>query len=123
MTQMAKTLTLRGAGQRLMLLFNFLYDTYLIIIQNYAMQQAFKTVMGQMNTQNNQFGNAAFPSGSPFPFPVPPSPGPATSPPPSSKPATTVDVSATKVEAAPATDPATEVKSETEKAETKKYGK
>ena len=87
------------------------------------MQQAFKTMMGQMNTQNNQFGNAAFPSGSPFPFPVPPSPGPATSPSPSSQSAVTVDVPATKVEAAPVTDPATEGKSETETADPKKYGK
>ncbi|XWS30835.1 hypothetical protein CRYUN_Cryun23aG0024900 [Craigia yunnanensis] len=101
-----------------------LYDIYLSIIQNYAMQQAFKTMMGQMNTQDNQFGNAAFPSGSPFPFPfpVPPSPGPATSPSPSSsQSAVTVDVPATKVEAAPVTDPATEGKSETETAEPKKY--
>lgn len=89
------------------------------------MQQAFKTMMGQMNTQNNQFGNAAFPSGSPFPFPTPPSPGPVTSPSPSSfqKNSVTVDVPATKVEAAPVIDPATKGKSETEKAEAKKYGK
>ncbi|EOY03908.1 Hydroxyproline-rich glycoprotein family protein isoform 1 [Theobroma cacao] len=89
--------------------------------QKYAMQQAFKTMMGQMNTQNNQFSNAAFPLGSPFPFPAPPSPGPVTSPSPSSQTAVTVDVPATKVEAAPATAPATEVKSETETAEPKKY--
>ncbi|XVE72234.1 hypothetical protein DITRI_Ditri11bG0023000 [Diplodiscus trichospermus] len=99
-----------------------LYDMYLSIIQKYAMQQAFKTMMGQMNTQNNQFSNAAFPSGSPFPFPVPPSPGPATSPSPSSsQPAVTVDVSATKVEAAPVRAPAMEQKSETETAEPKKH--
>ncbi|XVE78643.1 hypothetical protein DITRI_Ditri13aG0163100 [Diplodiscus trichospermus] len=101
------------------------------------MQQAFKTMMGQMNTQNNQFGNAAFPSGSPFPFSAPSSPGPATSPspappspqpaispspaPPSPGPAVTVDVPPTKVEASTATDPATEVKSETETAEAKRY--
>ncbi|KAK6279895.1 hypothetical protein POUND7_020162 [Theobroma cacao] len=89
--------------------------------QKYAMQQAFKTMMGQMNTQNNQFSNAAFPLGSPFQFPAPPSPGPVTSPSPSSQTAVTVDVPATKVEAAPATAPATEVKSETETAEPKKY--
>ncbi|KAE8713381.1 Protein TIC 40 [Hibiscus syriacus] len=63
------------------------------------MQQAFKTMMGQMNTQNNQFGNAAFPSGSPFPFPTPPSQGPVTSPsPPPPQNRVTVDVPATKVE-------------------------
>ncbi|XVF20592.1 hypothetical protein REPUB_Repub12eG0013700 [Reevesia pubescens] len=91
----------------------------------YAMQQAFKTMMGQMNTQNNQFGNTAFPPGSPFPFPAPPSPGPATARfPSSSQPAVTVDIPATKVEAAPVTDPSTEVKSvknETETTESKKY--
>ncbi|KAG4137621.1 hypothetical protein ERO13_D07G082700v2 [Gossypium hirsutum] len=89
----------------------------------YAMQQAFKTMMGQMNTQNNQFANAAFPSGSPFPFPTPPSTGPVTSPSPSSaqKTSITVDVPATKVEAAPVIDPSTKGKSETEKAEPKKY--
>ncbi|TYJ25989.1 hypothetical protein E1A91_A07G087800v1 [Gossypium mustelinum] len=91
--------------------------------EKYAMQQAFKTMMGQMNTQNNQFANAAFPSGSPFPFPTPPSPGPVTSPSPSSsqKNSVTVDVPATKVEAAPVIDPSTKGKSETEKAEPKKY--
>ncbi|OIV95683.1 hypothetical protein TanjilG_01477 [Lupinus angustifolius] len=35
------------------------------------MQQAFKTMMGQMNSQTNPFDSAAF-SGSPFPFPTPP---------------------------------------------------
>ncbi|KAK6255830.1 hypothetical protein SCA6_017135 [Theobroma cacao] len=92
-----------------------------LVSPKYAMQQAFKTMMGQMNTQNNQFSNAAFPLGSPFPFPAPPSPGPVTYPSPSSQTAVTVDVPATKVEAAPATAPATEVKSETETAEPKKY--
>nr|GLL40470.1 protein TIC 40, chloroplastic isoform X2 [Ipomoea trifida] len=86
---------------------------------NYAMQQAFKTMMGQMNTQNNQFGNAPFSPGSPFPFPPPPPPtsGPASSfpsPPTASSQATpspssvsqpvTVDVSATKVDEPPTPD-------------------
>ncbi|XP_022728171.1 protein TIC 40, chloroplastic-like [Durio zibethinus] len=107
-----------GVGVGLSALFSWVASS----LKKYAMQQAFKTMMGQMNTQNNQFGNAAFPSGSPFPFPVPPSPGPATPPSPSSsQAAVTVDVPATKVEAAPATDPTTEVKSETEIAETKRY--
>ncbi|XWS75589.1 hypothetical protein CRYUN_Cryun01aG0103600 [Craigia yunnanensis] len=139
MMQMAKTLALSGAGHSITVI-SLLYDISLSIIQKYAMQQAFKTMMGQTNTQNNQFGNAAFPSGSPFPFPVPPSTGPATSPgspfpfpvppspgpatspsPSSSQPAVTVDVPATKVEAAPVTDLATEGKSETETADPKKY--
>lgn len=76
------------------------------------MQQAFKTLMGQMDTQNNQFSNNAFSPGPGMPFPFPsaapfPSaspPGPARSPPPaSSQPSVTVDVAATKVEATPAT--------------------
>ncbi|XVF31667.1 hypothetical protein REPUB_Repub17cG0011300 [Reevesia pubescens] len=107
-----------GVGVGLSALFTWVASS----LKKYAMQQAFKTMMGQMNTQNNQFGNAAFPSGSPFPFPVPPPPGPATSPSPSSsQAAVTVDVPATKVEAAPVTDPATEMKSETETAESKNY--
>ncbi|EOY03909.1 Hydroxyproline-rich glycoprotein family protein isoform 2 [Theobroma cacao] len=106
-----------GVGVGLSALFTWVASS----LKKYAMQQAFKTMMGQMNTQNNQFSNAAFPLGSPFPFPAPPSPGPVTSPSPSSQTAVTVDVPATKVEAAPATAPATEVKSETETAEPKKY--
>ncbi|KAL4341888.1 hypothetical protein GQ457_08G015000 [Hibiscus cannabinus] len=108
-----------GVGVGLSALFTWVASS----LKKYAMDQAFKTMMGQMgqmNTQNKQFGNAAFPSGSPFPFPTPPSQGPVTSPPPSQS-GVTVDVPATKVEAAPATDPATKGKSETETAEPKKY--
>lgn len=87
------------------------------------MQQAFKTLMGQMNTQNNQFNNAAFSPGTPFPFPPPsPSPsGPTSTPrPAASQSAVTVDVAATRVEATPAAD----VKDETEQnTESKKFGK
>lgn len=43
------------------------------------MQQAFKTMMGQMGSQNNQFGNAPFSPGSPFPYQPPPTSGPSTS--------------------------------------------
>ncbi|THG19419.1 hypothetical protein TEA_029988 [Camellia sinensis var. sinensis] len=92
-----------------------------ISILKYAMQQAFKTMMGQMDSQNNQFNNAGFSPGSPFPFPFPPPPnsGPTTSPPfpnfatsgpaASPSPATsqsvvTVDVPMTKVEVPPPTD-------------------
>ena len=74
--------------------------------------------MGQMNTQNNQFNNAAFPSGSPFPFPMPSAPAPSTSPAPAaSQPVVTVDVPATNVQAAPATvlNPEEEVKQEPKK--------
>ncbi|XP_039057398.1 protein TIC 40, chloroplastic-like isoform X2 [Hibiscus syriacus] len=110
-----------GVGVGLSALFTWVASR----LKNYAMQQAFKTMMGQMNTQNNQFDNTAFPSGSPFPFPAPPSAGPATPrSPSSSQPAITVDAPASKFEAASVTDPTTEVKSmknETETAETKKY--
>ncbi|KAK1436670.1 hypothetical protein QVD17_02452 [Tagetes erecta] len=44
-------------------------------LKKYAMQQAFKTMMGQMDTQNNQYANAGFSPGSPFPFPTPAAPG------------------------------------------------
>jgi len=67
--------------------------------------------MGQMNSQNNQFGNAAFSPGSPFPFSMPSAAGPtvpagsatAQSRAPStssrSQSTITVDIPATKVEA------------------------
>ncbi|KAD4585674.1 hypothetical protein R6Q59_035810 [Mikania micrantha] len=94
-------------------------------LKKYAMQQAFKTMMGQMDTQNNQFSNAGFTPGSPFPFPsAPRSPPPgspfpfststapgssATSAPhsaattaPASQRTVTVDVPPTKTEAPPA---------------------
>ncbi|KAJ6369582.1 hypothetical protein OIU76_027927 [Salix suchowensis] len=68
------------------------------------MQQAFKSLTEQMNTQNNQF-NPAFSARSPFPFSPPPASQPATSPfRAASQPAVTVDIPATKVEAAPVTD-------------------
>uniref|UniRef100_A0A7N0U740 Protein TIC 40, chloroplastic n=1 Tax=Kalanchoe fedtschenkoi TaxID=63787 RepID=A0A7N0U740_KALFE len=80
-------------------------------LKNYAMQQAFKTMMGQMDPQNKQFGQTPFPAGSPFPFPPPQvSPPPPVSPstgtyrPAASQPAVTLDVSATKVEVAPPAD-------------------
>ncbi|CAK9168309.1 unnamed protein product [Ilex paraguariensis] len=76
---------------------------YSIWDAKYAMQQAFKTLMGQMNTQNNQFSNAAFSPGSPFPYPSPPASGPTASSAPAASQPVTVDVSATKVEAAPTT--------------------
>lgn len=96
------------------------------------MQQAYKTLTGQMR-QNNPFNNAAFSPGSPSPWPTPSASGPATSPlfptAPTSRPATstspatsqstvTVDVTATDVEAPPATD----VKDNTELKQPKKSG-
>lgn len=85
-------------------------------LKKYAMQQAMKTMMSQMNTQNNQFSNVPFPPGSPFPYPKPPTTGPTTSP--ASQPTVTVDVAATKVEAAPTTDAKEESETETKQ---KKY--
>ncbi|GAB4844752.1 hypothetical protein Ancab_038142 [Ancistrocladus abbreviatus] len=98
-------------------------------LKKYAMQQAFKTLVGQMGSQNNQF-TPTFSSGSTFPYSPPlaaapttsPGPstfrGPATSPPDASQAAVTVDVSATKVES----PQAAAVKDEVEiKAEPRKY--
>ncbi|KAK9989147.1 hypothetical protein SO802_029386 [Lithocarpus litseifolius] len=88
-----------GVGVGLSALFSWVATN----LKKYAMQQAFKTLMGQMDTQNNQFNNAAFPSGSSFPFPMPSAPAPSTSPAPAaSQPVVTVDVPATNVQAAPA---------------------
>ncbi|KAJ0776371.1 putative Heat shock chaperonin-binding, UCH-binding domain superfamily, STI1 [Helianthus annuus] len=81
------------------------------------MQQAFKTMMGQMDAQNNQSANAGFSPGSPFPFPPPASPGSPPGSPfpfptptsqssaatsaPASQRTLTVDVPPTKIEATP----------------------
>ncbi|XP_022876697.1 protein TIC 40, chloroplastic [Olea europaea var. sylvestris] len=91
-----------GVGVGLSALFSWV-ATYL---KKYAMQQAFKTLMGQMNTQNNQFSNAAFSPGSPFPFPQPTNPtsdATSTSTSAASQ-SVTVDVPATKVEDPPSAD-------------------
>lgn len=111
-----------GVGVGLSALFSWVATN----LKKYAMQQAFKTLMGQMDPQNKGFSNAAFSPGSPFPFPMPPSSGPATSPSPAaSQPVVTVDVPATKVEASATkveAPPASDVKDETEiKREPKKY--
>ncbi|KAK7290307.1 hypothetical protein RIF29_04626 [Crotalaria pallida] len=103
-----------GVGVGLSALFSMVASR----LKKYAMQQALKTMMGQMNPQSSPFDNAAFSGGSPFPFPMPPpsASGPgasASSPstqyrPPSapsaSQSSVTVDVPATKVEAAPDTN-------------------
>lgn len=93
----------------------------LFLFQNYAVQQATnyatKTMMEQMAAQmaqNNQFTNAAVPPGSPRQTSRPAtSPSPATS-----QSAVTVDVTATEVEAPPATD----VKDNTEIKQPKRPG-
>lgn len=108
-----------GIGVALSALFSWVASK----LKNYAMQQAFKTLLGQMPTQNNQFNNPGFAPNVPFPFPPPPAQSTATSSPPmtsstvASKPVT-VDVSASKVEERPATD----IKGSSEpKQEPKKY--
>ncbi|XP_050111340.1 protein TIC 40, chloroplastic-like isoform X2 [Malus sylvestris] len=82
-------------------------------LKNYAMQQAFKTLMGQMNPQDSQFNNAGFSPGSPFPFPPASGSGPFGSPFPPTSQHSTVDVSATRVDAAPSA-PAAPASSATE---------
>ncbi|KAK7387325.1 hypothetical protein VNO78_28044 [Psophocarpus tetragonolobus] len=106
-----------GVGVGLSALFSMVASR----LKKYAMQQAFKTMMGQMNSQNNQFGSAAFSPGSPFPFPMTSAAGPtapassATTPSraPSASSASqstiTVDIPPTKVEAAPTTNVKDEV--------------
>ncbi|CAK8566158.1 unnamed protein product [Lathyrus sativus] len=97
--------------------FSALFSVVASRLKKYAMQQAFKTMMGQMNTQNNPYDSGAFSPGSPFPFPVPSASGPATpagfagnqsqaTPARTASQSTvTVDIPATKVEAgAPAPD-------------------
>ncbi|XP_043705994.1 protein TIC 40, chloroplastic-like [Telopea speciosissima] len=104
-----------GVGVGLSALFSWVATN----LKKYAMQQAFKTMMGQMSTENTPFSNAAFPPGSPFPFPTPTASAPAASPfPAPSRAAVTVDLPATKVEAVQET----EVKVDPEvKKEPKKY--
>ncbi|KAL2893490.1 Protein TIC 40 chloroplastic [Bienertia sinuspersici] len=64
-----------GIGVGLSVVFSFVSSR----LQKYAMQQAFKTMMGQMGSQNNQFSSAPFSPGSPFPYPPPPTLGSSTS--------------------------------------------
>ena len=81
------------------------------------MQQAFKTMMSQMNSQNTPMSNSTQPFGSPFPVPPTFATGTAVSPS-VSETAASIDVTATKVE----DEPVTNVKSETENMEAKKFG-
>lgn len=99
--------------------FSALFSWAAASLKKYAMQQAFKTMMGQMNSQNDQFNNAAFSPGSPFPFPAAPA-SPSASPFSTSSQPSFTDVSATQVDAAPPAasatppTPATDVKNEAE---------
>ncbi|OVA19017.1 Heat shock chaperonin-binding [Macleaya cordata] len=99
-------------------------STYVYVLDSnkYAMQQAMNTLMGQMSKGNSPLNNSAFSPGSTYPFAMPPTSTPGASPSPvASQPGVTVDVSATKVEAAPRPPPA-EVKEDTEiKKEPKRY--
>jgi hypothetical protein len=94
--------------------FSALFSVVSSRIKKYAIEQASKTLMGQMNTQNNPFASGSFSPGSPFPFPMPSPSGPAapassagnqsqaTSARTASQSTVTVDIPATKVEAGPA---------------------
>ncbi|RDX73757.1 Protein TIC 40, chloroplastic, partial [Mucuna pruriens] len=103
-----------GVGVGLSALFSMVASR----LKKYAMQQAFKTMMGQMNSQNNQFDSSAFSPGSPFPFSMPSAAGP-TAPagfattqsraPSASQSTVTVDIPATEVEATPTTNVKDEV--------------
>ncbi|XP_054818430.1 protein TIC 40, chloroplastic [Prosopis cineraria] len=108
-----------GVGVGLSALFSWVSTR----VKNYAMQQAFKTMMSQMNSQSNQFNSPPFSPGS-YPFPVPSAAGPAA---PAASPqsqtstassapqsAVTVDIPATKVEAASATNVQDETQSKKE---------
>uniref|UniRef100_A0A1J3I136 Protein TIC 40, chloroplastic n=1 Tax=Noccaea caerulescens TaxID=107243 RepID=A0A1J3I136_NOCCA len=96
-----------GVGVGLSALFSWVTSS----LKKYAMQTAMKTMMNQMNTQNSQFNNPGFPtgsgSGSPFPFPFPPQTSPTSSPfqSQSQYSGATVDVTATKVDTPPSTKP------------------
>ncbi|XP_050385454.1 protein TIC 40, chloroplastic [Argentina anserina] len=75
-------------------------------LKQYAMQQALKTMMGQMNTQNDQFSSAAFSPGSPFPFPAAPASPSASGFSAPSQSSSYTDVSATNVDKSPPPPPA-----------------
>ncbi|KAK4274958.1 hypothetical protein QN277_018111 [Acacia crassicarpa] len=108
-----------GVGVGLSALFSWVSTR----VKNYAMQQAFKTMMSQMNTQNNQFNSPSFSPGS-YPFPMPSGSGPAASPvsPQSqaftassaSQSVVTVDIPEKKVEAASASNVQDETQSKEE---------
>lgn len=72
-------------------------------VKQYAMQQAFKTMMSQATPQNGQFSNELFSAGSTFPFPSLPNSSPPTSSNSTSQPVSLVDLPPTKVEEIPPT--------------------
>ncbi|KAI0494339.1 hypothetical protein KFK09_024473 [Dendrobium nobile] len=67
-------------------------------VKQYAMQQAFKTMMSQATPQNGQFSNAAFPAGLPFSFPPQSPPTASSMPNYTSQSVAVVDLPPTKVE-------------------------
>ncbi|KAL5755534.1 hypothetical protein ACOSQ2_020280 [Xanthoceras sorbifolium] len=93
-----------GVGVGFSAIFSFVASK----LKQFAMQHAFNSVMDNLNAQNKQFGNAASPSGSPFPpgspFSYPPPQASSTTPSAASQSTVTVNVPATKVGAASATD-------------------
>ncbi|KAK9109815.1 hypothetical protein Sjap_017875 [Stephania japonica] len=99
-----------GVGVGLSALFSWVAAN----LKKYAMQQALKTMMGQMSPESSKFNSAAFSPRSPFPFPASGPLSPVVSPSPSPpQSAVTVDVPVTKVEAAPASEVgSTEIKDE-----------
>ncbi|CAK9311534.1 unnamed protein product [Citrullus colocynthis] len=101
-----------GVGVGLSALFTWVAS----YLKKYAMQQAFKTMMSQMNSQNSPMSNPTLSSGSPFPIPPTFATGSTVSPS-VSEPAVSIDVTATKVE----DEPVSNVKSGTENMEAKKF--
>ncbi|XP_068652448.1 protein TIC 40, chloroplastic-like [Aristolochia californica] len=104
--------------------FSALFSWAASSLKKYAMQQAFKTLMGQMpSSQNAQFNPPAFSPGSSFPFPPPPTSasGSSSVSTVASQPEVTVDVTPTMVETAPVSEVKAGVKEAETKEEVKKY--
>ncbi|XP_022141409.1 protein TIC 40, chloroplastic isoform X2 [Momordica charantia] len=85
-----------GVGVGLSALFSWVAS----YLKKYAMQQAFKTMMSQMNSQNSPISNPPQSSGPSFPIPLTFGTG-TTAPPSVSEPNASIDVTATKVEDEP----------------------
>ncbi|KAL9254428.1 TIC 40, chloroplastic-like protein [Drosera capensis] len=115
-----------GVGVGLSALFSWVAS----YVKKYAMQQAFKTMMGQMGSQSNQF-TPPFSPRSPFPYPPPSTAAPESMfrPPTSTQPATSVSPSASQAtvtvdvsEPKAAEEPTSPIKHDKEtKEEQKKY--
>nr|CAD1836915.1 unnamed protein product [Ananas comosus var. bracteatus] len=101
-----------GVGVGLSALFSMVVTR----VKRYAMQQAFKTMMNQAAPQSGQFNNPMFPGGLPFPFPAATQAAPTSVLSPSlqtqntSQPPVTVEVPASRVEAAPSSEVIEETK-------------